>query len=903
MSEAAVIHDRPLACGHDLRRPKATDRRRPWLALVVTQLWPALLFLLPLMGFPADAGGQSLGRVRWQVMGDDCGFDVARHRRLTDLRPALSCDLLETRAGRGTYAYVATAIPPTVVIPELQITQTLRSSQAGMQLLVRVVLPRTPDTATGQPTTVLLAGDMYEAPNTWQSLTLRNIDVELADKVRILRSASQRPVDAREAFCDLVIVNIYGKPGGNELALRDPVVEGSTTSMVATRSTGLPATFASHQRRETDAPPTRPRVVGDTLIANGRPLFVRAIDARGEEWTFLKELGFNTIRLSHPVSQEQVLEAERLGLWLIAPPPEQWPAGNPAALYRRVLAWTFGQVDHPQQLRRMADSAARARAASQFAGRPLLVQTDTFSAACAEHADLLLFGRDPLHGDVSLRDYQRWLTDQRRGTPAGTVTWATVQNQPLAMVEAQLRAFGYDFQESPFAIEPADLDAHALLAATTGQRGVVFTSYRRLDLDDDATRLRVAELRHLNERLQWLEPWLAAGEPIAIDTGHRRDFLVTALRTERAWLVVALYVGEEETASAADLQVTVPGASESCEAFELLPEGLRRMPQRRSPGGVRLQLPAGKHTLAILSREALVIANVERRVQRSTGVMAELTSQIGESLYERTERLVGGLAGADRAVVEDELRKVAKDLSACRSLAANGEFTRMQSLATSAVTQLGRTRRALHRRARRAPERTPLNEYVDGLPLQASFLSRTVAAGGPVNLLSIGEFESDRVFGSEGWQVYQDASAQIVVSIEPADDPAASGRHCLRVSPAPLATQRSTIVSSRRAWLESPPIPVSAQEIYRIEGRVRSEGLMGYDGPIIRVYDSLAGPQLGFEANRTDGWRSFSFLHAAVAPGELTVTIELAAPGNVWIDELRVNQLATPRGGESTARR
>ncbi len=864
-----------------------------WL---VTLIWATCLLVTR-----EAVHGQPLGRVRWQVMGDDCGFQVARHRRLTDLRPGLSCDLLQARAGRGTYAYMATPIPPTVVIPELQITQELRSSQAGLQLLIRVVLPRTSDEETGQPVTVVLAGGTYEVPNTWQRLALSNIDAALADKVRILRSETRRPVDAREAFVDLVVVNTYGRSGSSDVALRDPIVEGSTRSLVATRSTGVAATFASHPHREIDGP--RPRVLGDTFVVQGRPFFPRAIDARGEEWTFLKELGFNTIRLAQPVSQEHVLEAERLGLWLIAPPPERWSSGENSWLYRRVLAWNLGEVDQPEQLRRVAAAAAKVRAASAFAGRPLIVQADAYPAACADHVDLLLLHSDPLHGHVSLRKYYRWLTDSRHRTPAGTVTWATVQNQPLPVVEAQLRGFGYDMHESPFCVEPQELEAHALLAATTGQRGLVFPSYRRLDLDDDATRLRVAQLRHLNQRLQWIEPWLAAGETVCLDTANRDDFLVTAIRTDRAWLIVALFVGDDSSTSSTDLPVTVPGASESCDAFELLPDGLRRMEQQRSPGGVRLHFATGKHTLAILSRESIVIANLERRVQQSTGVMAELTTQIGEDLLRRTRRLAELLSGADRMVVEGELRQVAQDLSACRSLAANGEFARMQDLATATVTQLSRARKRIHRSTRHAADRSPMNEYVDGLPLQASFISRTVTAGGPVNLLPVGDFESERVFGENGWQVYQDSHAQVVISIVSGGHPAATGRQCLRMSAAADASGPSSNATPRLAWLESPSIPVRANEVYRIEGRIRSAGPLQEDGTIARVYDSLAGPQLGFESGRTDDWTSFSFLHAATDDRELTVTIELTAVGNVWIDDLRVTSVALPHATRPTLSR
>jgi hypothetical protein len=66
---------------------------------------------------------------------------------------------------------------------------------------------------------------------------------------------------------------------------------------------------------------------GNVLLVENRPLLVRAIEHHGEPLEVIKAVGFNTVYLATSPTQELNDEAKRLGLWLIAPPPDFGDSG------------------------------------------------------------------------------------------------------------------------------------------------------------------------------------------------------------------------------------------------------------------------------------------------------------------------------------------------------------------------------------------------------------------------------------------------------------------------------------------------------------------------------------------------------------------------------------------------
>ena len=79
------------------------------------------------------------------------------------------------------------------------------------------------------------------------------------------------------------------------------------------------------------------------MTVDGRPFFPRVIERRDESLEWLQKLGFNVIKLASLPTEAELAEAERLGLWLMAPPPVGSGTPRTTLTHARVLAWTLGE--------------------------------------------------------------------------------------------------------------------------------------------------------------------------------------------------------------------------------------------------------------------------------------------------------------------------------------------------------------------------------------------------------------------------------------------------------------------------------------------------------------------------------------------------------------------------------
>src|SRR5439155_11729795 len=113
-----------------------------------------------------------------------------------------------------------------------------------VQLMARVVFPRSIDRGSGQPITSLLRGDPYSDVGQWQQLTIRDIGRLLEQETRSLRTQFGSQLDPREAYIDLIVLNAYSAPGNIDVWIDDLQIDGyvnldSTTGpQVALRDVG-----------------------------------------------------------------------------------------------------------------------------------------------------------------------------------------------------------------------------------------------------------------------------------------------------------------------------------------------------------------------------------------------------------------------------------------------------------------------------------------------------------------------------------------------------------------------------------------------------------------------------------------------------------------------------------------
>ncbi|MCA9188277.1 MAG: hypothetical protein R3E01_13035 [Pirellulaceae bacterium] len=532
-------------------------------------------------------------RSRWEVIASDCVVRSAVHRRIrsedgeVSLAVAEECEQIRVDAGGGTYIYAVSELPPCRVIEELHLGVELNANREGLQVSARVVLPHTLRPDTGKPISFFVNGNMYQRRTAWQRLVVEGLPDAVERQVRVLRSQYRCRIDAREAYVDRLIVNVYGGPGTTEAFLKPPQLENAVAIRRTTGSDGSVSQLAdgiaivdvaSADGPDANTVPScwtlsgeplsnilagdsddgRPVVCGGIAIRGGRPFFARAIDYHGENLAFLKSLGFNTICSAVPYNDRQRREAEELGLWLIV-------------------------LDRRQQI--------------------------------------------PSDLSISVRETGVAATDSSglsdRGlalSPSGeTVTWWRIGDQDVA----------------------SRLRPNAWRAAALGARGIWMESASRLDAPNDAAREFCRNCEWVNRELIPLTPWIAGSrenvEVLSTSTDSGATKLTARILTAARSRLLLIVRDDGDplqppTRDAAAPSLVLNEVPLSFDSFQLQTAGLQPIRRQRVTGGVRLQLEQFHGVAAVLLCEDPTIvrataAELEKQQVRRLRLETEIIRQ------------------------------------------------------------------------------------------------------------------------------------------------------------------------------------------------------------------------------------------------------------------------------------
>ncbi len=163
----------------------------------------------------------------WREAGGNANYKIELHKRAGDqAHTGNGCEHIRVSGQGGTYVYFSHVVDCPLVIPELLPTVWVKSDRAGLQIMARLVLPRTEDPRTGSPITTLVRGTSYTRVGRWQQLQINQIPLLLNRAIRVLRMQMGPKVDGREAFVDRVLINVYGGPGKTNVWIDDLDIAG-----------------------------------------------------------------------------------------------------------------------------------------------------------------------------------------------------------------------------------------------------------------------------------------------------------------------------------------------------------------------------------------------------------------------------------------------------------------------------------------------------------------------------------------------------------------------------------------------------------------------------------------------------------------------------------------------------
>jgi hypothetical protein len=862
----------------------------------------------------------------WSFAVADADFRLQLHHRAQSLAHwGHGCEQLKVMAGHGTHIYFQHEIGRPRVHDELLPALWVKSDRPGVQLLARVVFPRAVDPQTGGPVTALVHGGIYRDVGAWQRLTIEGIPILASRQARVLRLQLKQDIDEREAYLDLLLVNLYCGPGAAEVLVDDLEIDGyvpagqvrqeqgaANAGAAAARPADDNASFASHTWAASDSAAGGAAISierqGSVLNVGGQPIFPRAIEHRGEAFDYLARLGFNTLWLHTPPTPWQMAEAQRCGLWLIAPPPDVQSGRSIGPGHDRVLAWDLGAKLGTRQLPQVRELTAAIRRADEQTARPFVASVSEQLRTYSRNLDVLLLDREPLGTACELNDYAAWITGRRQLMRPGTPVWTKVQTQPLSSLVQQWAGIHKELAAATSGnIERQQLSLQTYTALTSGARALVFASRERVDTDDEPSRQRAQCLELLNRELELIEPWLAiCGQPVPIRTGEA-NIQATMFPTQRSHLIIATQLQPQSqfvspALARQRLSLVVPGVPESSDAYLLTPTGLRPLQHRRVTGGCGVALDEmGAVAMIVFTSDPLVYARLAQTAARNRKRCAELQLGLATTTFHQTEKIFAPLIAARRVAAESPSSATLKKTTLIQARRAfdAGDAQAAYEYAQQAELQTLQRRRAAWQ-AMSATAASPLSHPAlssfESLPLAVG-LTDFVPADRRTNYLPSGDMEDLDGMLRAGWKHFQRDVPGAASHVELSLAAPHGGRCALRLVAQPVTQSESGTpehIESPPVWIRSAEVAVPQGTQFVIRGWVRVDQPLAGAAAALMIYDSHGGSELAQHVKHTQGWQAFALWRVAARDEPISVNFELDGWGEAQIDDLEVMLLDAP---------
>ncbi len=472
---------------------------------------------------------------------------IAHERSQRAARGGHLSERFHFEAGAGSRFFVSYATPKIPVSDDLNVVLHVRSSRAGIQIFLRVVLPADVDPQTKAPTFILVPGPIFDQVDRWQRLEMSHIRPAIEQQARVKRTEVRRAVSVEGAYVELVLVNLMGGPGETEVFLDDLEISPVSRDLLAApinakdsvKGKGADAPLADRSGAGGDHranyPPLRlERNLLERLAVGPRflPWFPTAIEAPGADVAKLRGAGNDILVEEVNADPERLREAVKRGFMLMprvssvaTEEGSQHLLDEIAAFPQRpsVAFWYLGdRLGHSREAGAREVELTRTRSA--LAALRKLDDTDSHLGLASVVGDLRLFARAPVGLDMiaikprfwssseTLLENHAYLLQRREstiGSNLGALFWAWIPT--VAPPGVARNIWGDDTPpDSAWAVppvQPAQLRLMTYLALSAGYRGLVFQG--DAGLTGKAGEVLRIEMSFLNLEIDLFEEVLA----------------------------------------------------------------------------------------------------------------------------------------------------------------------------------------------------------------------------------------------------------------------------------------------------------------------------------------------------------------------------------------------------------
>lgn len=589
-------------------------------------------------------------------------------------------------------------LTPSRLIDELKASLWVRSNRANLRLTVRVVLPFQKTAGREGTLRVLVDGDSYTTPGSWQQLTCQEIEAELRKQLPRIRlqalgaaaaaGGAGRDLDLRGMYVDQVLLRGRVGRGTAEFFL-DELQFGPIVSISAGSGAGPVAQVVHDESR----PQREIEQRLDRLVLQGRPLFPRLVASHGESAQELADMRFNLVWIPNYEDQAALAALKQHGLRAVATPLRpRSETGEPLSPSEANLApftsasdgvalWMLGSEIPSSRYEEAVAWTEQIRNADRRLGRPVTADVLGREQSFSRELTTLGVSRRVVGTSFSLRNYRDWLIERRNTAQPGTLLWTTVQTEPrLPAVEGSVRA--------PFVLEPELIRLQVYAALAAGYRGLCYWTDLPLGESDPESRERALQMTQLNMEIELLEPWLATGKlqtqtPFTAtpartgnfsqlntdfgvsdaaarrrnelqeereDYGRRmamlgRELEAASLGTDYGQLLLPVWYGDQsqfvpDVLAANDATIVIPPPfTESASVYEVSTTEIRSISpprKQRVSGGLKINLEKFDQTAAVvLSEDRALIERLRAKMMSMRQRSAEVSLELARLKLER----------------------------------------------------------------------------------------------------------------------------------------------------------------------------------------------------------------------------------------------------------------------------
>ncbi|MBI1248560.1 hypothetical protein GC197_12065 [bacterium] len=846
----------------------------------------------------------------WVPLEADVPSSRLEHQRNAgDSHLGASSELITLRFGHGSYAYYGHPVTAARVVPDLQYSLWVKSNRPGVQIAAQVVFPRSLDPRTRKPVTTRVLGDRCDRPDQWTQIGIRGIDQKVHEQVTALRREYGPQFDPREAYVDMVELNLYAAPGVLRIQTDDLDGDGllnvppsqTTTQRVMTSQNvrGMDGTTGANVQLTPQR--TGSASNGQVIELNDHAAAPRIIDYNGESLSLLRGLGFTAIRTSKAPSPRLQQELQRYRMWSVSSPPENRSPEDQAA----VLAWELPITGGDDGFSDFAIRASDLRLLDGQRPRPVLAIAPNRIYDYSQHSDIIAARRPVLGTSQSLAAYAKWTQSWGLFASPSATRWAVIPTQFSPTTQRQVSLLGQETR-IPMGFQPEQLEKATFLAISNGVRGILFESNSPLDGDHPVDFARRTALDIINRRMQLIDPWIAQGTPRdgAISSDPRVQ--VGMLATETAILLIAVRTGPEDQyvvdpLPEHDVKVQVRGVPMASEAYRIGDSGIHPVEYSRGLGDMKITLEPGEHvSLIFLTQDPRVVRDMRERSDRHRVEIVRLRMEAVNHEFELARNVQATLESPNQSpAVRRGIDQAWGDIRQARTLFEEYNLQRAYDYVVKAQRKVATVQRQQWEQLATQYRFTMTNPTLishDLVPFASRLQGNLQYLRPGSNILPAGDMEDISLLLSSGWTQVTNPQPGFESKVELSPREPHQGYYSLAMRVAPDA--RGLYARPEQAPIEirSAPVKVPPGRLVLVRGWIRIPQKLSEESGGVRIHDSLGGRELAIQMTEPTDWTEFSLIRATGDAETMQLTIELADVGQVFVDDVTVMVFEASRG-------